>query len=124
MCLHLITLPVLGACLTRRLERIQKWQRVPVSALLLLLIYLDSFLFIFGTALVKHLGVNRSEGLCEGVILLCLVCYMSTKVLIYIFLVEKAVRRVLINNWACAELQTVGRERMSQATLGVKALSV
>ncbi|KXT18757.1 hypothetical protein AC579_2718 [Pseudocercospora musae] len=90
MVLNLITLPVLGACLTRRLERIQKWNRIPLSALLLLIIYLDSFLFIFTTALIEHIGINRSEGLCDGAILLCLVCYMSTKVLIYTFLVEKA----------------------------------
>ncbi|KAF7195278.1 hypothetical protein HII31_03484 [Pseudocercospora fuligena] len=90
MVLNLITLPVLGACLTRRLERIQKWNRIPLSALLLLIIYVDSFLFIFTTALIKHIGINRSEGLCDGAILLCLVCYMSTKVLIYTFLVEKA----------------------------------
>ncbi|EME79176.1 uncharacterized protein MYCFIDRAFT_79705 [Pseudocercospora fijiensis CIRAD86] len=90
MVLNLITLPVLGACLTRRLERIQKWNRIPLSALLLLVIYIDSFLFIFTTALIKHIGINTSEGLCDGAILLCLVCYMSTKVLIYTFLVEKA----------------------------------
>ncbi|CAK3846741.1 ring finger domain [Lecanosticta acicola] len=90
MCLSLITLPVLGVCLTRRIERIHKWSRLPVSAWLLLTIYVDSFLFIFATALFKDIGTNKSADLCEGAILLCLVCYMSTKVLIYTFLVEKA----------------------------------
>ncbi|KAI5369994.1 hypothetical protein Slin15195_G008720 [Septoria linicola] len=90
MSLNLVTLPVLGACLTRRLERIRQWSRLPVSAWLLLVIYIDSFLFIFVTALLKDIGINKSRGICDGAILLCLVCYMSTKVLIYTFLVEKA----------------------------------
>ncbi|KAL1646910.1 hypothetical protein SLS58_003046 [Diplodia intermedia] len=38
----------------------------------------------------KDVGINESQGICEGAILLCLVCYMSTKVFIYTFLVEKA----------------------------------
>ncbi|KAF2160584.1 hypothetical protein M409DRAFT_28970 [Zasmidium cellare ATCC 36951] len=86
MSLNLVTLPVLGACLTRRLERVHKWTTLPVSAWLLLIIYVDSFLFIFVTALLKDIGLNKTAGICDGGILLCLVCYMSTKVLIYTFL--------------------------------------
>ena len=69
--MSLLTMPVLGACLTRRIERIQKWSRLPVSAWLLLLIYFDSFLFIFVTAVLKDIGLNESPGLCDGAILLC-----------------------------------------------------
>ncbi|KAK4623036.1 uncharacterized protein CLAFUR5_07489 [Fulvia fulva] len=90
ICVSLLTMPVLGACLTRRIERVKKWSRLPVSAWLLLLIYIDSFLFIFVTAVLKDIGLNESPGLCDGAILLCLMCYMSTKILIYTFLVEKA----------------------------------
>ncbi|CAI6101246.1 unnamed protein product [Clonostachys chloroleuca] len=55
-------------------------------------IYLVSYLFVFVTALLQYsFGVNSSYGLCEGAILLCLVCYVLTKAqLIYLFLVEKA----------------------------------
>ncbi|PPJ51808.1 hypothetical protein CBER1_09430 [Cercospora berteroae] len=90
VCLNLITLPILGACLTRRVERIQQWRRLPVSAWLLLLIYTDSLLFIFVTVVLKDIGFNTSPNICDGAILLCLVCYMSTKVLIYCFLVERS----------------------------------
>ncbi|KAK7536073.1 uncharacterized protein J3D65DRAFT_677818 [Phyllosticta citribraziliensis] len=37
----------------------------------------------------KDLGINEDEIICDGAILLCLVCYMSSKILIYCFLVEK-----------------------------------
>ncbi|KAI8299005.1 hypothetical protein K4K61_011039 [Colletotrichum sp. SAR11_59] len=56
-----------------------------------LLIYLDSYLFVFVTAVLQFaLGVNTNIQICDGAILLCLVCYITTKVLIYLFLVEKA----------------------------------
>jgi hypothetical protein len=79
---------------------------------LILLIYCDSALFVFATAVVVHgFGINSSPEVCEGGILLCtslshktytflfgkeltglgLICYMTTKILIYYFLVEKAV---------------------------------
>lgn len=60
---------------------------------MVLLIYLDSYLFVFVTAVLQFaLGVNTNIQICDGAILLCLVCYITTKVLIYLFLVEKAVR--------------------------------
>lgn len=44
-------------------------------------IYLVSYLFVFVTALLQYsFGVNSSYGLCDGAILLCLVCYVLTKV--------------------------------------------
>ncbi|EUC27088.1 hypothetical protein COCCADRAFT_78797, partial [Bipolaris zeicola 26-R-13] len=59
--------------------------------LVIIVIYSDSALFIFATAIVVNgFGINSSQGICEGGILLCLICYMSTKVMIYYFLVEKA----------------------------------
>ncbi|KAM3419219.1 hypothetical protein BST61_g5160 [Cercospora zeina] len=76
--LNLITLPILGACLTR------------ISAWLLLLIYIDSLLFIFVTVVLKDIGLNTSPEVCDGSALLRLVGYMSTKVLISYFLVERS----------------------------------
>ncbi|KAI8275489.1 hypothetical protein K4K59_010237 [Colletotrichum sp. SAR11_240] len=59
--------------------------------IVVLLIYLDSYLFVFVTAVLQFaLGVNTNIQICDGAILLCLVCYITTKVLIYLFLVEKA----------------------------------
>ncbi|KHN94015.1 uncharacterized protein MAM_08144 [Metarhizium album ARSEF 1941] len=53
-------------------------------------IYIDSYLFVFATAILQQsVGVNSSLSTCEGAILLCLACYVSTK-FIYLFLVEKA----------------------------------
>jgi hypothetical protein len=55
------------------------------------MIYVDSTLFVLATSIIVHgLGINSSHGVCEGGILLCLICYMTTKILIYYFLVERA----------------------------------
>lgn len=44
------------------------------------LIYVDSYLFVFVTAILQFaLGVNTSIKICDGAILLCLVCYVTTK---------------------------------------------
>ncbi|GKT49361.1 uncharacterized protein ColSpa_09542 [Colletotrichum spaethianum] len=54
-------------------------------------VYADSYLFVFVTAILQFaLGVNTNIQICDGAILLCLICYITTKVLIYLFLVEKA----------------------------------
>ncbi|XP_014550628.1 hypothetical protein COCVIDRAFT_20971 [Bipolaris victoriae FI3] len=50
-----------------------------------------SVLCICITIVVNGFSINLSQGVCEGGILLCLICYMSTKVIIYYFLVKKAV---------------------------------
>ncbi|KAJ0322586.1 hypothetical protein Brms1b_001963 [Colletotrichum noveboracense] len=65
--------------------------------IVVLLIYLDSYLFVFVTAVLQFaLGVNTNIQICDGAILLCLVCYITTKVLIYLFLVEKASAKHII----------------------------
>ncbi|OJD37799.1 ring finger domain protein [Diplodia corticola] len=90
MVLSLVTLTILAICITRRVENVGRWSRLPITGWLIIIIYFDSFLFVFVTAMFKDIGINESQGICEGAILLCLVCYMSTKVFIYTFLVEKA----------------------------------
>lgn len=61
-----------------------------LTSWLLFLIYCDSFAFVFLTAILSK-GFNMNVlNICRGVIILCLACYMTTKVLIYLFLVEKA----------------------------------
>ncbi|CCC07410.1 unnamed protein product [Sordaria macrospora k-hell] len=60
------------------------------SFLMVFAIYADSFLFVFATAILQFgFGVDTSASICESAILLCLACYVTTK-LIYMFLVEKA----------------------------------
>lgn len=88
--LSMITIAALATCLTRRLQSIYSWRRLPLTGWLLVLIYCDSFAFVFLTGILSR-GFNMNLlNICRGVILLCLACYMTTKVLIYLFLVEKA----------------------------------
>ncbi|GAB7347818.1 hypothetical protein MBLNU459_g5355t1 [Dothideomycetes sp. NU459] len=59
--------------------------------LVIICIYIDSFLFVFVTAVVsKSWSLNQSPVVCQTAVLLCLAFYMTTKILIYFFLVEKA----------------------------------
>ncbi|KAK7621600.1 hypothetical protein IWX48DRAFT_411693 [Phyllosticta citricarpa] len=89
MILSLLTLSVLSVLITRRVQKVGRWLALPLTAWLIILIYFDSYIFVFVTAMFKDLGINEDETICDGAILLCLVCYMSSKILIYCFLVEK-----------------------------------
>ena len=90
MIMSLVTLSVLAVCLIRRIQNINNWSKLPITLWLVIVIYVDSYIFVFITAVFKDYGVNASFDICQGAILLCLACYLTTKVLIYIFLVEKA----------------------------------
>ncbi|OAQ72995.2 hypothetical protein VFPPC_12906 [Pochonia chlamydosporia 170] len=58
--------------------------------LMVFAIYTDSYVFVFASAMLQHsIGVNSSLRTCDSAILICLVCYVTTK-FIYLFLVEKA----------------------------------
>ncbi|VUC31735.1 unnamed protein product, partial [Clonostachys rosea] len=86
----MVALTAITSFITQRTLAIKVWARLPYIVWLVLAIYIDSYLFVFTTALLQHaFGVNSSQHLCEGAILLCLACYVTTK-LIYLFLVEKA----------------------------------
>ncbi|KAH7379730.1 hypothetical protein BKA64DRAFT_234607 [Cadophora sp. MPI-SDFR-AT-0126] len=88
--LSMLTISVLAVCFTRRIQAIKDWSKVPLTRWLILTIYFDSILFIFATAILEHgFGLNLNMTICGAAILLCLICYMSTKVIIYYFLVEK-----------------------------------
>ncbi|KAK3493099.1 hypothetical protein B0T13DRAFT_449988 [Neurospora crassa] len=51
------------------------------SFLMVFAIYADSFLFVFATAILQFgFGVDSSASICESAILLCLACYVTTKV--------------------------------------------
>ncbi|KAK0704973.1 hypothetical protein B0H67DRAFT_366624 [Lasiosphaeris hirsuta] len=88
--LAMISLVIISSFLTQRFLAVKIWGRLPFVQWLVFAIYADSFLFVFATAILQFgLGVDHSLSVCESAILLCLVCYVTTK-LIYLFLVEKA----------------------------------
>lgn len=88
--LSLVTTAVIIVFLCQRLRGLHSWKTIPLTRWLILAIYTDSFLFVFSTAIISQgLGLNNSRSLCEGAITLCLTCYMTTKVMIYLFLVER-----------------------------------
>ncbi|KAL2061324.1 hypothetical protein VTL71DRAFT_7597 [Oculimacula yallundae] len=88
--LTMLTISILAICFSRRIPSPSKeLSKVPLTRWLILIIYADSILFIFVTAILQHgFGLNLNMSTCSAAILLCLVCYMTTK-LIYYFLVEK-----------------------------------
>jgi hypothetical protein len=48
-------------------------------------IYIDSWIFVFATAIIQFgFGVDFSFPVCDSAILLCLLCYISSKVCHYI----------------------------------------
>ncbi|KAF7549447.1 hypothetical protein G7Z17_g6374 [Cylindrodendrum hubeiense] len=86
----LASISVLSICLHQRITAIKVWTNLPLVVWLVFVIYSDSMLFVVVTAILQQIfGVNSSYAMCHGAILLCLVCYMTTK-FIYVFLVEKA----------------------------------
>ena len=49
-----------------------------------LIIYVDSIAFVSGTAIISNgFGVDSSPDVCSKAVLLCLGCYMTTKVSIF-----------------------------------------
>ncbi|KAI3586906.1 hypothetical protein IWW34DRAFT_203311 [Fusarium oxysporum f. sp. albedinis] len=82
---------ILAVFLFQRITAVRSWFRLPFVAWLVLVIYVDSYGFVFTSAILQQVfGVNSSFNICHGAILLCLICYVTTKILIYVFLVEKA----------------------------------
>ncbi|KAK4038921.1 hypothetical protein C8A01DRAFT_17010, partial [Parachaetomium inaequale] len=88
--LSVLSVSALSAFTTQRYLAIKTWKQLPFVQWLVFAIYTDSFMFVFATAILQFgFGVGYSGSVCESAILLCLVCYVTTK-LIYLFLVEKA----------------------------------
>ncbi|TVY69013.1 hypothetical protein LSUE1_G006200, partial [Lachnellula suecica] len=87
--LSLVSMSLLAVCLSRRVQNVRDWSRLPLVCWLVLLIYSDSVIFVFGTAIISNgFGVDSSKDMCSKAILLCLGCYLTTKFLYY-FLVER-----------------------------------
>ncbi|KAK2021079.1 hypothetical protein LX32DRAFT_714142 [Colletotrichum zoysiae] len=87
----LLSISIISGFFAQRMTAFKNWRRIPLVVWLVFAIYADSYLFVFSTAILQFaLGVNTNIQICDGAILLCLVCYVTTKVLIYMFLVEKS----------------------------------
>ncbi|KAF9266119.1 hypothetical protein L218DRAFT_996892 [Marasmius fiardii PR-910] len=92
--IHFLGVTVVTHCLSRRLASIDlslsgifelRWAR-----LCLLLVFIDSWAFLFtGGVLIFGVGLEKAHSICNGAILLCIACYATSKVLIYLFLIER-----------------------------------
>ncbi|KAI9054227.1 hypothetical protein LZ554_001395 [Drepanopeziza brunnea f. sp. 'monogermtubi'] len=88
--LSMVSMSILAICLSRRVQNVRDWSRLPLVCWLILVIYGDSIIFVLGSAIVSHgYGVGSSPSICAKAVLLCLACYMTTKLFIYYFLVER-----------------------------------
>jgi len=68
-----------------------------LKVLVLLTTYATSYFYIILTALIGHgIGYNTSFVSCASGIFICLSAYVWTKVLIYLFMVERVVRALPI----------------------------
>ncbi|KAI0601856.1 hypothetical protein F4775DRAFT_356628 [Biscogniauxia sp. FL1348] len=89
--LSIISISVLSSFLTQRTLAVSSWRRLPFIVWVVYAIFVDSWLFVLVTAILHYgLGFNSHPNVCSAAIFLCLVCYVTTKILIYLFLVEKA----------------------------------
>ncbi|KAF9269234.1 hypothetical protein L218DRAFT_428406 [Marasmius fiardii PR-910] len=89
---HFLGVTVVTHCLSRRLASLSLSGifELPWSRLCILLIFIDSWGFLFtGGVLVFGVGLESSSSICGSAILLCIACYASSKVLIYLFLIER-----------------------------------
>ncbi|KAF8144119.1 hypothetical protein K438DRAFT_1993197 [Mycena galopus ATCC 62051] len=93
--LHFIGVTILTFFISRRLLRdgltsLQAWARLSWPRLCILLVFIDSYLFLFASGiLVFGVGLQRNTTSCAAGIYICVIFYTSSKVLIYSFLAEK-----------------------------------
>ncbi|KAH8649806.1 hypothetical protein BX600DRAFT_418738 [Xylariales sp. PMI_506] len=88
--ISLLSITILASFLTLRMHAVVAWTKLPLVVWLVFAIYIDSWLFVFITAILKlGVGINISYSMCSSAIFLCLICYVTTK-MIYLFLVEKS----------------------------------
>ncbi|KAJ7472577.1 hypothetical protein FB451DRAFT_1469342 [Mycena latifolia] len=68
----------------------QGWTRLTWPRVCILLVFLDSYLFIFSTGLlIFGVGMQTNRIACAAGIYLCVIFYTTSKILIYAFLTEK-----------------------------------
>ncbi|CAE6465248.1 unnamed protein product [Rhizoctonia solani] len=93
--IHLVGSSILAYCIARRIKTVRvtsvnelkalSWPRVCV-----VLILVVSWLFVIGAGILIHgVGMATSYNACSAGIFLCIWLYASSKVLVYVFLIEK-----------------------------------
>lgn len=92
--LGLVGTTVLGYCFAGRSYNVRftisGLRRISMTKCLLLLLFLDSWLFVFIAAvLVNGIGLSLNASACTMGIVLCIVFYCASKLFIYLFLLEK-----------------------------------
>jgi len=92
-CIQLLGVSVLSYCLAHRAPSLSSWKQwtnLAWGRLVVILVLIDSWLFIFFTGmLVNGVGLSFSRTTCALAIYACIGFYGSSKVLTYGFLVEK-----------------------------------
>ncbi|KAJ8072881.1 hypothetical protein PM082_016440 [Marasmius tenuissimus] len=81
-------------CLSRRLATVDfslsGILELPWSRLCLLLVFIDSWLFLFTSGVLTFgVGLEVSHAVCDAAINICITCYSTSKLLIYLFLIER-----------------------------------
>ncbi|ESK93166.1 hypothetical protein Moror_1102 [Moniliophthora roreri MCA 2997] len=93
--IYLCGLSVLSHCLSRRILSVglNSWKaftEIPWPRLCIVLVFVDSWFFLFSSALVIFgIGLETSLVVCATAIYLCAVFYCTSKVFVYLFLLEK-----------------------------------
>ncbi|KAF9041111.1 hypothetical protein BDZ89DRAFT_1009854 [Hymenopellis radicata] len=86
---------IISHCVSRRLasEKLNSWntlKQIPWPRLCILLIFLDSWLFLFSSGIITFgVGLSTNAMTCAVAIYICVFFYATSKLLIYCFLIEK-----------------------------------
>ncbi|KAJ7275723.1 hypothetical protein C8J57DRAFT_1024078, partial [Mycena rebaudengoi] len=89
-CIHFLGVSMLAFFVSRRLAAVEGWSRLTLARWCVLLILVDSYLFILSTGLlIFGVGLQANKYACEAGIFLCVAFYTTSKIFIYIFLMEK-----------------------------------
>ncbi|KAF9078373.1 hypothetical protein BDP27DRAFT_1309489 [Rhodocollybia butyracea] len=90
--IYILGTSILTHCLSRRLL-MEEWSGVmlmPWARICALLVFVDSWLFLFTSCiLVFGIGLESKELVCAMGIYICIIFYATSKILIYSFLIEK-----------------------------------
>ncbi|CAK5267120.1 unnamed protein product [Mycena citricolor] len=94
-CLHVLGVTIVSCFISRRLIladgfSVRAVLQLPWARLCTLLIFIDSYLFLFASTLVIFgFGLQLNATSCAAGIYLCVLFYATSKILIYLFLTEK-----------------------------------
>lgn len=88
--LYFMGVTILTIFLSQRVLAGEQWTRPTLPRVCILLVFLDSYLFLFCTGiLVFGVGLQLNATACAAGIYLCITFYTTSKLLIYSFLTEK-----------------------------------